>query len=57
MTSVLKAIGSIPAQGAYVIKFYYQKLEGGRDLAMPTWDVPAKSFDHMQETVRAFNQE
>lgn len=55
MTSKLKAIGSMPATGVYIVKFYYQKPEGGRDLSMPNWDIPARSYEHMQETVNAFN--
>lgn len=56
MKSFLKAIGSSSREGHYAIKFYYQIPEGGRDMDMPTWEIPARSWDHMQETVRAFNE-
>ncbi|MNL41480.1 hypothetical protein D3C87_1638890 [compost metagenome] len=55
MPSILKAIGSVPRSDAFIIKFYYQLPEGGRDLSLPSWEVPARSFEHMQDTVRAFN--
>lgn len=55
MTSTLKAIGLSAYQGHYAVKFYYQLPEGGRDLSMPTWEIPARSWDHMQAIVGAFN--
>lgn len=53
--SRLKAIGSCIAQGVYFVKFYYEEPDGGRDLSMPAWEVPARTWDHMQAVVRAFN--
>ncbi len=55
MKSELKAIGTSVGAGHYAIRFYYQFPEGGRDMDMPTWEIPAKSWDHMQLTVAAFN--
>lgn len=55
MKSTLKAIGRVPRSGAYIISFYYQLPEGGLDVTMPTWEIPARDFDHMQTVVRTFN--
>lgn len=53
----LKAIGISSRAGHYAIKFYYQIPGGGRDVTMPEWEIPARSWDHMQDTVRTFNGE
>lgn len=55
MESKLVAIGTIPKAGVHLIRFYYKLPQGGRDLYLPAWEIPANSFDHMQAVVRAFN--
>jgi len=52
---VLRAIGKSIGEGDYRICFYYQIPNGGRAASMPSWEIPAKGWDHMQATVRAFN--
>lgn len=56
MTSILKAVGKSAREGQYSIHFYYQAPGGGRDDGLPSWDVPARSWEHMQEVVRVFNK-
>lgn len=57
--SVLRAIGRSVAHGVCTIKFYYQFTpesgEMGMDIRMPTWEIPARDWGHMQATVAAFN--
>lgn len=55
MTSFLKAIGKSSRAGHYAVEFYYQIPDGGRDTTMPSFEIPARSWDHMQATVNAFN--
>lgn len=55
MTSKLKAIGRCAREGEYAVSFYYGFEKGGRDTSMPTWEVPAQSWSHMQNIVTAFN--
>lgn len=54
--SILKAIGMSLREGDYRVQFYYQIVGGGRDITMPSWELPARSWNHMQEVVRAFNE-
>ncbi len=56
MNVTLVAIGTSLKEGHYAIRFYYQMAEGGRCLEMPTWEIPARSYEHMQSTVAAFNE-
>lgn len=56
MTSTLKAIGKSAREGQYSIHFYYQVPGAGHDDSLPSWDVPARSWEHMQDVVRAFNR-
>lgn len=59
--SVLRAIGSSVSAGKYAIKFYYEFTQEnghfGMDVSMPAWVIPAKDWETMQATVRAFNGE
>lgn len=60
--SVLRAIGSSVSAGKYAIKFYYEFTQesgqfGGMDVSMPAWVIPARDWESMQATVRAFNGE
>lgn len=57
--SVPRAIGRSVSDGHYHILFYYQLVVDGelttRDPRMPTWEIPARDWEHMQATVAAFN--
>lgn len=56
MQSTLKAIGRTPSTGVYQVMFYYEFPEGGKDNSKPEFMIPANSWEHMQATVRAYNE-
>lgn len=53
----LVAIGQSIRSNVCAVKFYYQIENEGMDATMPHWVIPATSWEQMQATVAAFNEQ